>query len=360
MLLAVARVIVVCFIIAFTFHSHSALSQVDFSAAIERVSRSVVVIRGNNGLGSGFIVSPDGKIATNLHVIQNMIQASVQLSNGEIFDSFTVVGVDVRRDLAVIKVAGFNLPAVELGDSQSIRVGEPVAIVGSPRGLSGTVTAGVLSAIRPIDGQTILQIDAAVNPGNSGGPMVKLNGSVVGVVVARLKNAENLNFAVPINSLRGLLENLAAPITLVQLRESIKGQNELFPTRQTTFAREWKSLQSSASRRLSIASDTITGENHLSAEQVKLGYSRWDIKRDGDRWLGKFHHGRACQTPATLLSKPEIKSCRFAWDVELSLVTPNRIEGKVIVPPPMAKFDCAACSFNPEPEFEMFVWVPAD
>ncbi len=231
----IVRLGALSFILAFACGSPSAYSQADFSAAIGRVSKSVVVIKGNNGLGSGFIVSQDGKIATNLHVIQDMVQAGIQLSNGEIFDSFTVIGVDARRDLAVIKVGGFNLPAVGLGDSESIRVSEPVAVVGSPQGLSGTVTTGVLSAKRMVDGQTILQINAAVNPGNSGGPMITLDGTVVGVVVAKLKGAENLNFAVPINSLRGLLGNLTQPMTLAQLRETLKGQNDLFSDRKRRF-----------------------------------------------------------------------------------------------------------------------------
>lgn len=201
-------------------------SQSDFSVAVERISKSVVVIKGNNSLGSGFIVSRDGKIATNLHVIQNMTQAVVQLKSGQTFPTFMVVGFDVGRDLAIIKVDGSNLPAVNLGDSESVRVGEPIAVVGSPRGLSGSVTTGVLSAKRQVEGQQILQIDAAVNPGNSGGPMIRLDGTVIGVVVARLIGAENLNFAVPVNSLRDLLNSPSEPITLAQLRTSFAVQNK--------------------------------------------------------------------------------------------------------------------------------------
>jgi hypothetical protein len=290
-----------------------------------------------------------------------MAQGGVQLSNGEIFDSFTVVGVDARRDLAVIKVGGFNLPAVDLGDSASIRVGEPVAVVGSPQGLSGTVTTGVLSAIRPLEGQTILQIDAAVNPGNSGGPMIKLDGSVVGVVVAKLRGAENLNFAVPINALRGLLGNLNQPMTLAQLRESLKGQNDLFSAKQEAFPREWKSLQSPATRRLNISSDTITGENYFPPNMVNAGrFARWDIKKEGEKWAGKNYSGTGCVIPARIFKQAEIKPCRFTWDVELSLVSPSRIEGRSVQPVSGAQLDCSTCTFTPASEFTPFIWVPAD
>ena len=126
--------------------------------------------------GSGFIISKDGKIVTNLHVIKDLNAAKVQLANGEIFDSVSVLAIDERRDLAIVQIAGFNLPVVELGNSDTMTVGEPLVIVGSPRGLEGTVTAGILSSVRDSgEGFRVLQTDAAVNPGNSGGPL--LNGA---------------------------------------------------------------------------------------------------------------------------------------------------------------------------------------
>ena len=335
-------------------------SQADFSPVIQRISKSVVVIKGNNGQGSGFIVSPDGKIATNLHVIRGMDQGAVQLSDGEIFDTFTVIGVDPRRDLAIIKIAGFNLPAVDLGDSDAIKIGEPVAVVGSPRGLSGTITTGVLSAIRPIDGTKLLQTDAAVNPGNSGGPLIKLDGTVVGIVVAKVVNAENLNFAIPINFLRGILGNLTPPMTLAQFSESLKGQTDIFAAKQEVYPREWKSLQSPNTRRLIITSDSITGENHLSADQLRWGtYARWDIKKIGDTWLGKAYSGGRCLVQRTLFKNEEIKNANVVAEVELSLVTPRRIEGRQLSPRG-GGFDCATNTHIGPLEWSNFIWVPVE
>lgn len=192
----------------------------------KRVSPSVVVIQGKTAsgdvLGSGFIVSKDGKIATNLHVIRELTTASVQMANGETFDSVSVLATDERRDLAIIKVAGFNLPVLDLGNSDGLTVGEPLVIVGSPQGLEGTVTAGILSAVRDSgEGFTVLQTDAAVNPGNSGGPLVNGRGQVIGVVSFKFRSAENLNFAIPANYVRGLLNNLQEPLTLEQMRKEM-------------------------------------------------------------------------------------------------------------------------------------------
>ena len=196
----------------------------------KRVSPSVVVIQGKTEsgevLGSGFIVSKDGKIVTNLHVIRDMKTASVQLANREIFDSVSVLAIDERRDLAVVQIAGFNLPVLELGNSDALIVGEPLVIVGSPQGLEGTVTAGILSSVRDSgEGFKVLQTDAAVNPGNSGGPLVNNKSQAIGVVSFKLRSAEGLNFAIPINYVRGLLSNLHEPMTLEQMRRSLVGSS---------------------------------------------------------------------------------------------------------------------------------------
>jgi hypothetical protein len=146
----------------------------------------------------------------------------VQLANGELYDSVSVLGTDERRDLAVVRVAGFNLPVLDLGNSDTLTVGEPIVMVGSPKGLEGTVTSGILSSMRDSgDGYKVLQTDAAMNPGNSGGPFVNNKGQAVGVASFKLRSTEGLNFAIPINYVRGLLKNLHEPITLSQMRKSL-------------------------------------------------------------------------------------------------------------------------------------------
>ena len=194
----------------------------------KRVAPAVVVIQGKTDsgevFGSGFIVSKDGRIVTNLHVIRDMKTAKVQLADGTVFDSLSVLALDERRDLAVIKIAGFNLTMLALGNSDTLTVGERVVAVGSPLGLDATVTAGILSAIRDSgEGFKILQTDAAVNHGNSGGPLVAGNGLAVGVVssIVRSDSAQGLNFAIPINYVRGMLDSLHEPITLEQMQKGL-------------------------------------------------------------------------------------------------------------------------------------------
>lgn len=191
-----------------------------------KVSPAVVVIAGKTDsgdvLGSGFIISKEGKIVTNLHVIRDMKTARVELANGDVFDSVFVIATDERRDLAIVQIPGFNLPVLEFGNSDIVKIGEPLVILGSPQGLSGTVTAGILSAVRDSgEGFKVLQTDAAVNPGNSGGPLVNGKGEAIGVVSFKLRSAEGLNFAVPINYVSGLLSNSHELMTLDQMRKGL-------------------------------------------------------------------------------------------------------------------------------------------
>jgi putative serine protease PepD len=199
----------------------------------ERVLPSVVSIstrsRSGGGTGSGFFIRSDGYILTNNHVISDAAtsngQISVKLLNGKSFTA-RVVGRDSSYDLAVIKISVKNAPALQFGDSERIQVGDNVIAIGSPLGLSGTVTTGIISAKnRPVTtggdaDQTsfinALQTDAAINPGNSGGPLVDMSGAVVGVNSAiatlgssfRNSGSIGLGFAIPINQAKKTSEQL--------------------------------------------------------------------------------------------------------------------------------------------------------
>jgi len=162
-------------------------------------------------LGSGFIISPDGYILTNNHVVDKAKDIKVALADGRVFDA-KLIGRSREIDIALIKVEVDNLPSVVLGDSDALEVGDWVVAIGNPFGLSETVTAGIVSAKGRVIGagpyDDLIQTDAAINPGNSGGPLFNTKGEVVGMNTLIIAQGQNLGFAVPITMVKGLLPSI--------------------------------------------------------------------------------------------------------------------------------------------------------
>jgi hypothetical protein len=189
----------------------------DIAQIAELVTPSVVTIIGEDGLGAGVVVDASGVLVTNLHVVKGETKLSVELANGDIYDDVSVIDVDERRDLILLKIKAFNLTPVVFGDSDDVAVGERVILVGSPEGLSQTVSEGVISALRDFgDGYRMLQTSAPASPGSSGGGMFNASGDLIGVVTSQFPGGQNLNFAVPINYARGLLST-EPTMSLVEL-----------------------------------------------------------------------------------------------------------------------------------------------
>lgn len=167
------------------------------------------------GAGSGFIVSKDGRILTNNHVIAQADKITVTFSNGKTAEA-TVIGKDPTFDIAVIKVKGKDLPTLEMGDSDTIRVGETLIAIGNTLGLGlePTVTVGVLSArnrsihMQNFNFDGFLQTDASINPGNSGGPLIDMNGRVIGINTAIISSAQGIGFAIPINMAKQVMNDI--------------------------------------------------------------------------------------------------------------------------------------------------------
>jgi serine protease Do len=168
------------------------------------------------GAGSGFIVSSDGYIMTNEHVVKDADEVVVKLTDKRTFTA-KVVGTDPRTDVAVIKITANDLPAVKLGDPSKLRVGEAVAAIGSPFGFENSVTAGIVSAKgRTLPGEsyvTFIQTDVPINPGNSGGPLFNMKGEVVGIntqIYSRSGGYQGVSFAIPINVAMEVVDQLKA------------------------------------------------------------------------------------------------------------------------------------------------------
>ncbi|HUJ28395.1 MAG TPA: trypsin-like peptidase domain-containing protein [Myxococcales bacterium] len=183
-------------------------------SVVDRVGPAVVGVAAGRGGGSGVLFAPDGYLLTNAHVAGKSHRLRVSMNDGSEHEA-DVVGADPATDLAVLHMEGTHLPSAELGASSRLRVGQLVVAIGNPLGFSFTVSAGVVSALgRTMRGQdgrlmdAIIQTDVAMNPGNSGGPLVDSGGRVVGINTAVIMGAQGIGFAVPVDTARWVLGEL--------------------------------------------------------------------------------------------------------------------------------------------------------
>ncbi len=200
-------------------NANAAMSTVEIA---ELYNPSVVMIYAGNattyGYGTGFFISENGYIATNHHVIADATSISVKLYSGKTLEA-TVVGYSASDDLAVLKITGNNYPSVRLGDSDSLKVGQIAIAIGHPSGDDApwSTTQGIISALNreitvtgngTIEELTMIQTDAPVNPGNSGGPLFNDSGEVIGIITRKLTENEGIGFAIPMNGAKQILNQI--------------------------------------------------------------------------------------------------------------------------------------------------------
>jgi Trypsin-like peptidase domain len=200
-------------LIAALIGAQSALPRKDIPAIARAANGAIVSIIMSNkdgqavAQGSGFLISKDGRVVTNYHVIESGSSAIVKLPDGAFFAVDGVLASDKARDVAIIQAHGENFKALILGNSDRVQVGEEVVAIGNPLSLESTVSNGIVSGIRTVEGKggKFLQITTPISPGSSGGPLFNMVGEVVGITTLYLEGGENLNFAIPINDIKWLL-----------------------------------------------------------------------------------------------------------------------------------------------------------
>jgi S1-C subfamily serine protease len=184
---------------------------------IEAARPAVVVIRTDKGQGSGFLIKSDGTIATNAHVITGASTIEVKLASGEVYRRVYILASDEAEDIALLRIEAADVPALPLSNSNDAKVGDNVVLVGAPLGLEETVSTGIVSGTRILEsGLRVIQTTAPASPGSSGGPLLNNKGEVIGLISRSAVQGQNLNFAIPINYVRGKLDTLvlstAAPL----------------------------------------------------------------------------------------------------------------------------------------------------
>src|SRR3954469_19879849 len=186
--------------------------QLSVEALVQKIGPSVVVISHfdrdgkEDGVGSGFVISTNGLIATSLHVIGEGRTFKIQFADGASYEPAEIHAWDRQTDLAVIRINATNLNALPIGDSDELRQGTPVIAVGNPLGLKHSVVQGLVSARRAFDGVEMIQLAIPVEPGNSGGPVLDMQGRVHALLTMKSAMSANLGFATPINELKPLLK----------------------------------------------------------------------------------------------------------------------------------------------------------
>lgn len=322
------------------------------SEVVKHSSDAVVLIVTSDAaghelaLGSGFIVSADGRVITNYHVIKDAYSAIVKLSNGASFAVEGVIASDPDKDVAVLKVPGRNLAHLQLADSGAAQIGEHVIAIGSPLGLEGTVSDGIVSAIRDEqNGKTWIQTTAPVSHGNSGGPLLNLKGDVVGVITwgVNLRVGQNLNFAIPSQIVKSVLATAHAPSPIDSpsrdrfLTASAESSSQLLSHSL------WHSLSSGRDYKLRLEGDYIYAEwINLPGQLQNTGaHADSQLKKSSDgHWRGTTTSFGPFQYQDTWTGKTLVKWCRVETDIQIDSISNSRIDGVSIA---FDKIDIKKC-----------------
>ena len=291
--------------------------RLEASTIFEKANPSVVLIhtvdsKNQAFSGSGVVLRSDGVIATNFHVIEGAVSAQVRLSNGDIYDDVSILDTDARKDIAILKIKAFNLSALAIADSDSLKIGAKVYTIGSPGGLTNSFSDGIVSSIRSatelssdLVGFRVIQFTAPISHGSSGGALLDDTGRLLGLVFAFRTDGQNLNVAIPVNYVVPLVANakgegqLLKPISVV-ISEPTNNSKVSTPVNDVTgvYTGVWSSNDYNVSGTIDMTITKVndqfqvravfTGSDYfnqdmLLAKFTELGSGVWQMEYKGQK-----------------------------------------------------------------------------
>jgi hypothetical protein len=312
-------------------------AQQDAAEVYRQAKDAVVLIETEHRIGTGVIVSADGWIVTNYHVVAGERSITIRFASGLGLVATELVASDSDADLAVLKLNGTGFAHLDLGDSDSLAIGQRIFVISSPMGLQGSVTEGLISAVREIRGAKRLQISAPISPGSSGGPVLDQAARVVGIATATIEGAQNLNLAIPASTIQALLRkpqptaklsDLASPGTNEQAVSQAEPilrnvgrylRNEMIDEAESQLRMGVQQFEFNPALRLELAKLLIrTGKPEDALQQLKISNKlvpdEWvPAALLGDLYLKRWLHDEeisdwlaACHLYEALLAKSEM------------------------------------------------------
>jgi hypothetical protein len=296
----------------------------------------------------------------------------VKLRNGDVYDSISVIAFDARRDLIILKVSGFDLPTLPLGNSNEAKEGDPVAMISNPKGLEGSITQGIISAVREIGdlGFKVIQTTAAASPGSSGGAILNASGELIGILSFKVLGGENLNFGIPVNYARGMLDTHESfPLSDLASRigvGSAKPLSQLAEATPTDASGGWKSLLTGNTYKVRLEEGHAYVERTLTDKQRGAGiFDLCDLNMENGQYRGvcrrQFFVTWRRWTKLSGVYDEQHKLCSYQGQMEITKQSPTRVEGRTEnLTTPIEKWsfnDYKECGKRFKLEWMDFVWI---
>lgn len=315
--------------------SFSAMSDDEkkISSIVKKTAPSVVEILDDKGSirGSGFYLKSN-VVVTNFHVIETLTGPTIRNIHGDIGKILAVVNFNYDDDYALLRVSLKGEPIAVAG---VVAVGEPVLAIGNPKGLSSSVSSGIVSSLRTINGQKIIQTDAAINPGNSGGPLINQKSQAIGIVTSKLENSQGIGFAIPIQKVK--LSGVNGELPMSEFQNRIWGDNQYIRHVLSNIPSRWRERESNGVW-LIDAGEKLTIEREFPEEDKKLGFRVYGtLDRDGRTFRGNLHNRFSCLLPST-----QVKTCTIDNKVSILIENQNSLEINI----DLSKFECSTCNIT--------------